>query len=188
MPTIMPTRMPTARRYGGHGGAMRLRRRGVMRVVSALAKVVCVAGLALVAGCASQGSNGALVGAGSSPTSGSTAPSATPGGTITVKDDSNGTTVHVHVGTEVELLLSSSYWSVNGSSAARVLKQDGASTVLPRPTSCPAIPGLGCQPVQTNFTAMSVGTSIITANRTTCGEALRCPPDKQHFLVTIVVQ
>jgi hypothetical protein len=105
-----------------------------------------------------------------------------------VKDDANGTTVHVHVGNKVELVLSSSYWNVNGSSTARVLRQDGSSTVLPRPTGCPAIPGMGCQPVQTNFTATAAGTSIITANRTACGEAMRCPADKQHFTVTIVVQ
>jgi hypothetical protein len=105
-----------------------------------------------------------------------------------VKDDANGTTVHVHVGTDVQLLLSSSYWSVNGSSTVAVLRQDGGSTVLPRPTNCPAIPGLGCQPVQTDFTATAAGTAIITANRTSCGEALPCPADKRHFSVTIVVQ
>jgi hypothetical protein len=121
-------------------------------------------------GCASYGSTGG------------------PGSAVTVQDDANGTMVHVHVGTEVELVLSSSYWIVDGSSAAAVLRQDGWSTVLPRPSNCPPIPGLGCQPVQTDFRAMAVGTAIVTANRTTCGEARPCAPDNQRFLVTIVVQ
>ena len=181
--------MATALRYQrsgqwGHSGLMRFIRALAGPVVGA----VCVASLALVAGCASQSPNSVPVGAGSTATSGNVAPSATPGGSVTVKDDANGTTVHVRVGDKVELVLSSSYWTVNGSSTARVLRQDGSSTVLPRPTSCPAIPGLGCQPVQTNFTATAAGTSIVTANRTACGEAMRCPADKQHFTVTIVVQ
>jgi len=148
-----------------------------------------------VAGCASQGPASVPVGASGAEASGgagqpSGQPSGTPGpdSTVRVKDDANGTMVHVHVGDEVELLLSSSYWTVNGSSAATVLRQDGASTVLPRPSGCAAIPGQGCQPVRTDFTAEAVGTAIITANRTVCGEALRCPPEKQHYFVTIVVR
>lgn len=176
--------MPTAWSRG-----LRYRRRHrTTRFVGALAVAACVACLALVTACASQGASGVPVGAGSAEASGSAVqPSGTPGSMVLVKDDANGTMVHVRVGTDVELLLSSSYWTVDGSSAVTVLRQDGASTVLPRPTGCPAVPGLGCQPVRTDFTATAVGTAIITANRTVCGEAMRCPPDKQHFLVTIVV-
>lgn len=168
--------MTTLQRYHGHSG--------VTRLVSVLTGATCVACLALLAGCASQGSSSVPVGAGSSvPSSG------TPGGsTVMVKDDSNGKTVRVNVGTQVELQLSSSYWMVKGSSAAAVLRQDGGSSVLPRPTNCPAIPGLGCQPVQTDFTATAAGTATITADRTTCGEAMPCPASEKHFAVTVVVQ
>lgn len=154
--------MPTGLRYRWW--------RRVGRGVNALVAVACIGCLTLVMGCASHGSTGG------------------PGSAVTVKDDANGTMVHVHVGTEVELVLSSSYWIVDGSSAAAVLRQDGGSTVLPRPSDCPPIPGLGCQPVQTDFTAVAVGTAIVTARRTVCGEARSCPPDSQHFLVTVVVQ
>lgn len=174
------TREPRGLRYRGA--------RGVPRSVSALVGAGCVAGLALVAGCASQGPVSVSVGASSTEPSSSAQPSSTPASAVTVTDGANGTMVHLHVGTEVELLLSSSYWHVDGSSAVAVLRQDGASTLLPRPSNCPAIPGLGCQPVRTDFTATAVGTAIVTANRTVCGEALRCPADRQHFLVTIVVQ
>ena len=170
----MPTGKPSGLRYRG--------RRGVTRVTGALAGACCAACVALVAGRASQSPTSVPVGASSA------VPSGTPSSTVTVKDDANGTTVHVRVGTDVQLLLSSSYWSVNGSSTVAVLRQDGGSTVLPRPTNCPAIPGLGCQPVRTDFTATAAGTAIVTANRTVCGEALACPADKRHFSVTIVVQ
>lgn len=177
--------MPT-----GESRSLRWRGRGrVTHFAGALAGAACVASLALVAGCASQSPTGVPVSATSAePSGGTVQPSATPGSAVTVKDDANGTMVHVHVGTEVELLLSTSYWTVDGSSAVTVLRQDGASTVLPRPSGCSAIPGQGCQPVRTDFTATAVGTAIITANRTVCGEAMRCPPDKQHFFVTIVVR
>lgn len=169
--------MPTVQRRQGRFGATRF--------ISVLTGTACVVCVTLLTGCASQNSTGVPVGSGSSDTPSSAAPSS---GALTVKDDSNGKTVHVNVGTQVELLLSSSYWTVKGSSAAAVVRQDGQSTVLPRPTNCPAIPGLGCQPVQTDFTAVTAGTATITADRTACGEAMACPAYEKHFAVTVVVQ
>ena len=122
-----------------------------------------------------------------------TAPSAPPtdGGPFimtVIRDDANGTTVPVAVGGRVELILSSSYWHVAGSSARRVLRQDGPATLMSRPSSCPAnIPGLGCIPIQMKFTALADGKAVITARRTSCGEALRCGPDRTRFTVTVVV-
>ena len=105
-----------------------------------------------------------------------------------IRDNANGTTVPVAVGGGVELVLSSSYWDVAGSSAPRVLRQDGPATPMPRPSSCPAnIPGLGCIPIQMKFTALAVGKAVIKASRTSCGEALRCSPDRTRFTVTVVV-
>lgn len=108
--------------------------------------------------------------------------------TVVVRDNANGTTVHANVGQTVELILGSTYWQVSGSSAPNVLRQDGPSIPLARPTSCPNIPGLGCVPVSTSFHALTPGTSSITASRTTCGEAMRCAPNQEHFAVTVVVQ
>jgi hypothetical protein len=106
---------------------------------------------------------------------------------IVVRDDANGKTVPARAGDRIELILSSSYWSVTGSSAPRVLREDGPTVLLPRPSSCPAIPGLGCVPVRTDFTARTGGTAVITASRSSCGEALRCMPDQTRFTVTVVV-
>jgi hypothetical protein len=111
------------------------------------------------------------------------------GTTATVAhDNANGTTIHLSVGQRLNLVLSSSYWNLNGSSAPTVLRQDGPSSLLSRPSNCPDIPGVGCTPVQTAFTALAPGTAVITADRTTCGEALRCGPGQRRFSVTIVVQ
>ena len=119
-----------------------------------------------------------------SPSGGTRAP-----GSVTVSSGHvNGGTLHVTVGEHLNLILSSTYWQLNGSSAPAVLRQDGGAKVLPRPSSCPKLPGLGCTPVRTSFLALAPGTAVITASRTTCGEALACAADQRHFRVTIVVR
>ena len=114
-------------------------------------------------------------------------PMQTPHQVMVVRDDSNGKTVHVTVGEHVKLILSSDYWRLHGSSSKAVLAQIGRTRLLPRPKNCPKIPGLGCVPFETTFTAMAKGTAVITASRQTCGEALACQPPQEHFRLTVVV-
>ena len=106
---------------------------------------------------------------------------------IVVRDNANGRTISVRAGDTVELILSSSYWNVAGSSATRVLRQHGGTVLLPRPSSCPDIPGLGCTPERTDFTALAGGKAVISASRTSCGEALRCVGRATSFTLTVVV-
>jgi hypothetical protein len=112
---------------------------------------------------------------------------ASAGAVIIVRDNANGKTVHVPAGDRVELILSSTYWMVHGKSAPAVLRQDGPTRLLPRPKSCSRIPGLGCIPVKTSFTALAAGKAVITASRTSCGEARRCVGGQGRFRVTVVV-
>jgi len=77
---------------------------------------------------------------------------------------------------------------VTGSSAPSVLRQDGGPVLLARPGSCPDIPGLGCVPVRADFTALTDGKAVITASRSSCGEALRCNPDQARFKVMVAVR
>ncbi len=64
-----------------------------------------------------------------------------PSSVTIVRADANGATVHVGVGDRLELILSSDYWHVHGSSSAAVLTQDGSARYLPRPGSCPPLTG-----------------------------------------------
>jgi hypothetical protein len=107
---------------------------------------------------------------------------------IVVRDGANGKVVSARAGNRIELILSSSYWSVAGSSAPGVLRQDGPSVLLSRPSDCPDIPGLGCVPVRTDFNALTDGRAVITATRSSCGEALRCRPDQTRFSVIVTVR
>ena len=110
------------------------------------------------------------------------------GAVIVVRDDANGKTVSARAGDRIELILSSSYWHVTGSSAPSVLRQDGPPVLLSRPRRCPDIPGLGCIPMRADFTALTNGKAVIRASRSACGEALRCKPDQTRFTVIVVVR
>lgn len=102
-------------------------------------------------------------------------------------DRSNGKTVQVRIGDRIALILASQYWIIRGSSAPTVLRQEGPTTTLPpSPRSCP--PGVGCRPLRTLFTALTPGTAVIAAHRTTCGEALRCVGTQGHFHLTVIVR
>jgi hypothetical protein len=107
---------------------------------------------------------------------------------IVVRNNANGKAVSARAGDRIELILSSSYWHVTGSSAPSVLRQDGPPVLLSRPSSCPDIPGLGCIPVRADFAALTDGQAVITASRSACGEALRCMPDQTRFTVIVVVR
>lgn len=115
-------------------------------------------------------------------------PPRSPQGMVMIGDSASGKTVSVFVTGRVRLVLSSTYWTVTGSSAPNVLRQDGGTRLLARPSDCPKIPGLGCTPEETDFTALGHGKAVITAHRTSCGEALRCAPGKESFSVTIIVK
>ena len=107
---------------------------------------------------------------------------------IVVRNDANGKAVSARAGDRIELILSSSYWRVTGSSAPGVLRQDGPPMLLSRPSSCPDLPGLGCVPVRADYTALTDGKAVITASRSACGEALRCKPGQTRFSVIVVVR
>jgi len=141
------------------------------RRAAALALAVCAA-VSLLGGCAAAASSHSV--------------SADPA--LVVQDKSNGHTVTIKVGERLELVLASSYWTVRGSSVPGVLRQDGQTRVLAPPPGCGSIPGTGCRPIRTDFSAVAPGTAMITASRQSCGEALRCSPGQQHFALTVVVR
>jgi len=150
------------------------------------------------AGCASTTSHPApstTPGASQGPTTGTTTPSApppapsyvatAPGNPYLIEDGANGKTVTVRVGTQVELLLHNSYWNINASSKQDVLADNGTPTFTPGTPTC--APGFGCNPVLAMFRAVHPGTAVLSADRTSCGEAYRCPPNQRHYQVTVIV-
>ncbi|MFJ6774140.1 hypothetical protein ACIQOV_24840 [Kitasatospora sp. NPDC091257] len=136
---------------------------------------VLAAALLTLAGCASTGTGP------STPAAASTAPSPA---TVTVDEHADRTTLKATVGTTVTLALHSTYWSAATSSAPDVLTPAGSPATAPSP-SCR--PGGGCGTATASFTARAPGTARLTATRTSCGEALNCPPEQRGYEVTVEV-
>jgi hypothetical protein len=144
-----------------------------------LAAVLILSGVAALAtGCATAGTPGQVT---SSPASTITAA----GKSLVLNEHAKGKTVTVTVGTSVKLILHSSYWNISNSSSPKVLAEIGEPTQLPATQTCP--PGVGCNPMQAKFTAMTPGTAILSASRMSCGEAMLCAPAQRHFQVTVIV-
>src|SRR4029077_16219094 len=120
-------------------------------------RVTCAAAAALVFACG---------GAGGTQTP---SPSSARGGnTITIDENANGSTLTVASGTQIVVILHSTYWSFDSSSAPSVLRQPGAPTVSPAPIGT-CVPGGGCGTVTAAFIAAGIGSAVITASRTSCG-------------------
>ena len=147
--------------------------------------VACVAilGIALMGGCASTASNPGPLDATSPGPVQTTA--AVDHAAVVLDEHANNTTVRVVVGADVVLQLHSTYWMNIGSSRQAVMRENGTPSVHPQPSGC--VPGEGCGLEQATFTAVRAGTAVLSASRTSCGEALACGPANSHYRVTILV-
>jgi hypothetical protein len=151
----------------GHGGnrLSSVNVRGDMRILYRSA--VAAFALLLAAGCTSAAGSG-------QPT------------TKRVTDRDKGTTVTLHIGDRLKVVLASTYWTIHPASKPAVLRSDGRPVTTPRPTGC--VPGGGCGTVTATFTAAGDGTTIVSASRTSCGEALRCTGGNGVYRVSVVVK
>lgn len=93
----------------------------------------------------------------------------------------NGGSTTISVGQRLVVTLASTYWAIAPPSDPSVLVQDGPPAVTPGGPSCPSIPGTGCGTVVATFTALAPGQADLGADRTTCGEALRCSESQSRW-------
>lgn len=107
----------------------------------------------------------------------------TSSGDMTATDAANGQTISIGLGHTLTVTLNSTYWTFNGSSDPSVLQQAGQPTY--KGTSC--VPGGGCGTASLQFKALAPGTAVVTATRTSCGEALACGPDQSRYSITVMV-
>lgn len=105
--------------------------------------------------------------------------------TLTLTRIDNGKIVSMHTGNHVKVILDSTYWTVTHM-LGPTLHEDGPTIVRPNIAHC--VPGGGCGTVTANFTAVTVGVATIVADRTSCGEAIRCTGTEGTYRVTMRVQ
>ena len=102
-----------------------------------------------------------------------------------VDDTANGTTVRVHVGDTVRVTLHSTYWQMDAPSTSALKASD--STVAASPPGPGNVPGSGEGTVVTSYLIVHSGAAKITAQRTSCGEAMLCPPNMRSYVVTLSI-
>jgi hypothetical protein len=101
---------------------------------------------------------------------------------VTLTWQDKGHTVRVTRGTQVVVKLKSLYWHNFRSSKTSVLRRTSVKRLAGK---CP--PGFACGTVKATFRAAGGGTAHLRANRTNCGEALKCSRSQGRYDVTIRV-
>jgi hypothetical protein len=102
----------------------------------------------------------------------------------TVTDKSSGTTMSLHVGDRLRVVLGSTYWRFRGLPTNPAVKSAGSTSIRPD-RDC--LPGGGCGTVVHQYSAIGTGRATITATRTSCGEAMACSPEQGKFTLIVSV-
>lgn len=155
-----------------------------MRTSLAVLATATAATITMVSGCASSSSH---QGDSVVPAAGATSPGPSVVATPVVHDvddTANGTTVHVRVGDTVRVTLHSTYWQMDPPSTSALKAGDSTVAASLGPGS---VPGSGTGTVVTSYLIVHSGTTKITAQRTSCGEALLCPPNLRSYVVRLAV-
>jgi hypothetical protein len=108
-------------------------------------------------------------------------------GILVISDQDNGHSVSLRAGQRLELQLASTYWQVNGSSDSNVLRLTAGTSVSVSPQIKGCVPGEGCGTVTALFDAVAPGRAVVSAKRTTCGEAMSCTGSLGFYSVTVLV-
>jgi hypothetical protein len=106
--------------------------------------------------------------------------------TVQVDESNNGRTVTLRPGDHLTVVLHSTYWRFNAPSDPAVVSADGDAVSAGSGPAC-GPPGSGCGTVTAHYTAGHDGKAVVSADRTTCGEALRCTPAQSHWSATVKV-
>jgi hypothetical protein len=111
---------------------------------------------------------------------------------VTITESSNRHVVTVAKGAHLVVALHSTYWTITPLARRTVLAQVGTQQTggsLAGPThACAPVPGQGCGTVTMHYVAHGAGTVRLTAQRTTCGEAMRCTGSQGSWYVTVRVR
>ena len=104
---------------------------------------------------------------------------------VTVSFADNGRTMRLHRGSQLDVVLSSTYWRFQTVPEHHVLSGPSHVRVTPRPSGC--VPGEGCGTASARYVARSDGRTTVLATRSSCGEALGCTGSTGRFEVVVVV-
>lgn len=112
---------------------------------------------------------------------------APPARTVQVDESNNGQALSLRPGDHLTVVLHSTYWKFNPPSDPTVISADGPPAYAGGGPKCGGPPGSGCGTVTARYTAVRTGSAVVSAGRTTCGEALRCSPAQSRWSVKVTV-
>jgi hypothetical protein len=113
-------------------------------------------------------------------------PARTPPTSLQLSEPANGTTATVTAGSTITVVLHSTYWAIDVPTGP-VLVATGSPTPRPGDGCGRTVPGSGCGTITLVVRAAAAGSTELSAQRTSCGEALRCTPDQSAWKVTVRV-
>jgi hypothetical protein len=147
-----------------------------------LAAMVLASGGLVLAGCGA--SNAAPSGGPAGPPVTSTAPAQA----VTATDADNGHTITITHGGMLTVRLNSTYWHFGTNTSGAALRPAGTPTTSAVPlSSSHCVPGQGCGTVTAVFQAVAPGKAVVTASRTSCGEARGCTGGQGVYQLTVMV-
>lgn len=104
---------------------------------------------------------------------------------IHVTEKQDGGKVTLRRGQRLRVVLHSTYWEFKAVSVPAVLRRIGQPMVSPK-SGC--VPGQGCGTVTATYIAKTLGSAGVTAERTSCGEAMGCTAAAGAFTLTVSVR
>jgi hypothetical protein len=113
---------------------------------------------------------------------------ASPARTVQVDETNNGQTVTLRPGDHLTVVLHSTYWTFDHPSDPAVVSADGDPVYAGGGPKCGGPPGSGCGTVTAHYTAGHGGSAVVSAGRSTCGEALRCTPAQSRWAIKVNVK
>lgn len=104
---------------------------------------------------------------------------------VHASEKQDGGKVTLRRGQTLRIVLHSTYWELKAVSDPTVLRRVGAPVVNPK-SGC--VPGQGCGTVTVTYVAKAVGSAVVTAERTSCGEAMGCTGGAGGYKLNVVVR
>ncbi|HWY79231.1 MAG TPA: hypothetical protein VNW29_02645 [Candidatus Sulfotelmatobacter sp.] len=104
---------------------------------------------------------------------------------IVISDDDNGSIITLQQGTQIRIILHSTYWIFNTVMKNMIVKQL-YKPIYASDTSV-RTPGTGVGTVTVEYRAVGIGQATVSASRASCGEAMRCIEHQAKFLIHIIV-
>jgi hypothetical protein len=104
---------------------------------------------------------------------------------VRVTERQNKTTVTLRRRQQLQVVLHSTYWQFQKTSNPAVLHLQRPPKIRPNP-SC--VPGGGCGTVTATYLAAAPGPTLVTAERSSCGEASGCTAVTGRFTLHVIVR